>query len=129
MICLAKRSPERRNVIMILKKEQLKVRKETDKSGAEVLSLSDLADFAGRNEKLRTFSLAELDVGGEVAYHVHEGEFESYYIISGNGIYNDNGTEIPISAGTVTFTPSGEGHGIKNTGSEKLVFIALIILD
>ncbi len=31
--------------------------------------------------------------------------------------------------GTVTYTPSGSGHGIKNTGSDMLTFIALIILD
>ena len=31
--------------------------------------------------------------------------------------------------GDVTFTASGEGHGIKNTGSEKLVLMALIIYD
>ena len=114
---------------MILTKEQLKITTECDKSGIETLFLSNLADFPGKNKKLRTFSLAELEVGGEVEFHVHKGEFESYYIISGNGIYNDNGKEIPVSAGTVTFTPSGEGHGIKNNGYEKLVFIALIILD
>lgn len=114
---------------MILTKEQLKITKEADRSGIETLTLSDLADFAGKTPKLRTFSLAELEVGGEVNFHIHEGEFESYYIISGSGMYNDNGNEIPVYPGTVTFTPSGEGHGIKNTGNEKLVFIALIILD
>lgn len=114
---------------MILTKEQINVTAECDRSGVETLFLSNLADFPGRNKKLRTFSLAELEVGGEVDFHIHEGEFESYYIISGTGIYNDNGTEIPVSPGTVTFTPSGEGHGIKNNGTEKLVFIALIMLD
>lgn len=114
---------------MILTKEQLKVTSECNKSGTEILFFSDLADFPGRNKKLRTFSLVELEVGGEVDFHIHEGEFESYYIISGSGIYNDNGTEVSVSPGAVTFTPSGEGHGIKNNGTEKLVFIALIMLD
>ena len=114
---------------MIKTKKEIKVTSECDKSGIETLFLHDLADFPGKNKKLRTFSLAELEFGGEVEFHIHENEFESYYIISGSGIYNDNGKEIPISAGSVTFTPSGSGHGIKNTGKDKLVFVALIILD
>lgn len=91
--------------------------------------MSNLADFANKNPKLRKFPLAELEVGGEVEFHIHNGESESYYIISGNGMYNANGKEISVSPGTVTFTPSNSGHSIKNTGDEKLVFIALIILD
>lgn len=114
---------------MIKTKNQLTITTECDKSGIETLFLSNLSDFPGKNKKLRTFSLAELEVGGEVEFHIHEGEFESYYIISGKGLYNDNGTEIEVHPGTVTFTPSGEGHGIKNIGDEKLTFIALIILD
>ena len=114
---------------MIKTKSELTVTTECDKSGIETLFLSNLSEFPGKNQKLRTFSLAELEVGGEVEFHIHEGEFESYYIISGKGLYNDNGAEIEVHPGTVTFTPSGEGHGIKNIGNEKLIFIALIILD
>ncbi len=29
----------------------------------------------------------------------------------------------------VTLTPSGQGHSIRNTGNEMLVFIALILTD
>ena len=41
--------------------------------------------------------------------------------------YNDNGTITTIEAGYDTFTPSGTGHGINNTGDEPLDIIALII--
>lgn len=114
---------------MILTKNQLKITSECSPDGIETLFLSNLKDFPGINEKLRMFSLAELEPGGEVEFHIHENEFESYYIISGEGMYDDNGSLIPIEAGTVTYTPSGEGHGIKNIGKEKLAFIALIIKD
>lgn len=114
---------------MIKTKEQLMVTTECDKNGVETLFLSDLSNFPEKNFKLRTFSLAELEVGGEVEFHIHNGESESYYIISGEGLYNDNGEEIEVTSGTVTFTPSGTGHGIKNIGEEKLSFIALIITD
>lgn len=91
--------------------------------------LSDLADFNTKNAKLRTFALAQLKPGEEVELHKHEGECEYYYIISGTGIYDDNGNIMEIQQGTVTYTPSGSSHGIKNIGNEVLEFIALIIKD
>lgn len=114
---------------MIKTKEQISITTETNPKGEVMLSLSDLGDFEKKNPKLRTFALAQLKTGEEVEFHIHEGECESYYIISGSGIYNDNGTLVDIGEGTVTFTPSGEGHGIKNTGDKTLEFIALIIKD
>ena len=49
--------------------------------------------------------------------------------LSGKGIYNDNGTQVDIVPGMVPFTPSGQGHSVKNTGDEMLTFIALILVD
>lgn len=114
---------------MHITKDDLKITTESNSSGEIKLYLSNLADFEGKNPKLRTFALAELKPGEEVEFHIHEGESESYYIISGRGVYNDNGNIIDVKAGTVTFTPSGTGHGIKNNGDEMLKFIALILLN
>lgn len=61
--------------------------------------------------------------------HENVGESEMYYIISGTGIYNDNGKEVEISAGSVTLTPSGESHALVNTGDEMLEFLAMFLLD
>ena len=114
---------------MIKNKEQLKVSFEHNQKGDIKLCLSDLAGFDIKNPKLRTFALAQLKAGEEVELHKHEGECEYYYILSGNGRYNDNGNALDVFPGTVTFTPSGESHGIRNTGDEMLEFIALIIKD
>ena len=114
---------------MLKFKEQLKINTEDNQNGEIKLFLSDLAEFDIKNPKLRTFALAQLKPGEEVEPHKHERECEYYYIISGKGVYNDNGNIVDIYPGAVTFTPSGSSHGIKNSGKEMLEFIALIIKD
>lgn len=91
------------------------------------LELTDLFSCFGKNTKISTFAYAKLDAGSDVGYHVHQGECECYYILCGSGIYNDNGKELPITCGDITFTYSGEGHGISNTSTEEMRFIALTL--
>ena len=54
---------------------------------------------------------------------------ETYYILSGKGLYNDNGTEVEIGAGDVTYCAPGEGHGLKCLGDEPVEMIALILYE
>ena len=97
--------------------------------GKGMLKLTRMSDYFEKPAKLRTFAYAELEPGAEVGFHVHHGESECYYILSGEGMYDDNGELVPVKSGDVTFTPDGTGHGLKNTGLEKMTFMALIILD
>ena len=114
---------------MIKRREELTEQEQKYSDGKKVLSQFFLNGFKGESEKLKQFSLVEIEPGEQVGYHVHNGDSDSYYIISGKGLYNDNGTEIEVDAGTITFTPSGEGHALKNIGEDKLCFIALVIED
>jgi len=109
--------------------EQQRVATEQNDQGVDKMFLTHLAEFAGKNPKLRTFARVSLKPGEEVPFHIHEGECEYYYILSGVGVYDDNGEDVAAKPGLVTFTPNGTGHGIRNTGSEMLDFIALIVLD
>ncbi len=97
--------------------------------GKDYLYLTDLADFDASNPDIKFFSLIQLKPGEEVQYHMHVGESETYFILSGKGVYNDNGNKVDAVPGMVTLTPSGEGHSLKNTGDDMLTFIALIVLD
>lgn len=114
---------------MYIRKNNLKIETEENAKGVSTLFINDLADFDIKNDKLRTFALAKLIPGEEVEFHIHEGECEYYYIISGEALYDDNGNDVTLCAGDTTFTPSGTGHGIKNIGKKDLEFIALIIRD
>ena len=81
------------------------------------------------NGKCGLYAEVTLEPGCSLGYHEHHNESETYYILSGKGIYSDNGTLRMVKAGDVTFTSDGQGHGMTNTGDEDLVFMALIILD
>ena len=58
-----------------------------------------------------------------------DGYLDTYYILSGEGEYDDNGVKRPVKAGDITITPDGKGHGLANTGDTDFVFMALIIFD
>ncbi len=79
------------------------------------------------NDKGRVFAHTTLNPGCSIGYHVHNGDTEIYYIYSGTAEYNDNGVIKIVESGDITFTPNGEGHGIKNVGSVPVEIIALII--
>jgi mannose-6-phosphate isomerase-like protein (cupin superfamily) len=79
------------------------------------------------HHKGRVFAHTTLQPGCSIGYHIHSGESETYYIYSGIGEFNDNGTLKTVYAGDVTMTPAEHGHGIKNIGDEHLELIALIL--
>lgn len=77
--------------------------------------------------KGRVFNHVFLAPGAEIGWHVHKGDGETYYILSGKGEYSDNGSIITVGPGDVTFVDEGEGHSMKNIGVEPLEAIALIL--
>ncbi|QGP91456.1 Oxalate-binding protein [Neomoorella glycerini] len=79
------------------------------------------------NGKGRLFARFTLNPGASIGWHQHSGDSEAYYILSGQGIVNDNGTESIVKAGDMILTKNGEYHSIINNGEEDLVFIALIL--
>lgn len=63
-----------------------------------------------------------------IGIHEHNSNTETYHILSGTAVYNNNGEEVSLVAGDTTFCPDGEKHGIANpSATEDLVFMALII--
>lgn len=91
--------------------------------------IKDILGEKELNGKCGLYSEVTIEPGCSLGYHEHHGESETYYILSGKGDYNDNGTVRLVKAGDITYTPNGCGHGLENTGDENLVFMALIIYD
>ncbi len=77
--------------------------------------------------KGKLFAKLTLPVGGEIGPHVHQGEFETYYVLNGEGTFLDNGVHTPFAAGDVLYTPDRHEHALRNTGKEPLEVLAIIL--
>ena len=114
---------------MVRKSEEKLVERADHKFGADgyitVRSLTNSIEEL--NGKGRVFAHTTVAPHSGIGFHMHDGDTEIYYVLSGKAEYNDNGTIVPIGPGDVTFTPSGTGHGINNPNDEPLDIIALII--
>ncbi|MBD5560292.1 MAG: cupin domain-containing protein [Clostridia bacterium] len=76
---------------------------------------------------VRMITTITLPIDASVSLHNHEGEAEIYRILSGTGMYDNNGVETEVGPGFVTICYDGERHGLINTGTEPLVFDAVIV--
>ena len=91
--------------------------------------IKDILEGDELKGKCGLYAQVTIEKGCSLGYHEHHGETETYYILSGEGEYDDNGVKRPVKAGDITITPDGKGHGLTNTGDTDLVFMALIIFD
>ncbi|MEG1275429.1 MAG: cupin domain-containing protein [Ruthenibacterium sp.] len=99
------------------------------KGGKGHVILQHILGERERGTGCRLYARVTLKPGCSLGYHEHHGESESYYILSGTGVYDDNGTKRSVAAGDASFTPSGKGHALACSGYADLVFIALILAE
>jgi mannose-6-phosphate isomerase-like protein (cupin superfamily) len=58
--------------------------------------------------------------------HAHVGMDKMYYVLEGGGIFLLDGEELPMSAGDLMIAPEGVAHGIRNTGTGRLLVLAVL---
>ena len=78
-----------------------------------------------RSERLMV-GLNCFEPGQEHALHAHAGMDKVYHVISGSGAFVLEGREVPMAAGVLLVAPQGVPHGIRNTGRERLVVLAIL---
>ena len=64
--------------------------------------------------------------GQQHALHAHGGLDKVYQVLTGRGEFLLEGRSIPMEAGVMLVAPQGVPHGIRNTGSERLVVLAIL---
>ena len=75
----------------------------------------------------RLYALITVAPGASLAYHRHDDEMESYYIVKGTCCVSDNGDTAYLNPGDVMVTKAGECHSISNETSEPVELVAQII--
>ena len=78
-----------------------------------------------RSERLMV-GLNAFEPGQEHRLHAHEGMDKVYQVLEGEGAFLLQGCEEPMSAGTLLVAPSGVPHGIRNTGTGRLLVLAVL---
>ena len=78
--------------------------------------------------KTRLFARLRLLPGASIGYHVHEGEEEIFYILSGSAQVTDGETEARMGPGDAVVTGGGAGHSLACAGSSPLELLAVILL-
>ena len=76
----------------------------------------------------RLFAWGTLESGHSVGWHVHHGDMEICCCVAGNGVViEESGEPRPFGPGDVNVVPDGCGHEIRNTGSEPLTYVAVVL--
>ena len=95
--------------------------------GVGEITVRDLLNGPDEMEhKGRVFAHTTVHPGAAFGLHTHKGDAETYYILSGHGEYNHNGTIIDVQPGDVYHCNEGECHSIRAI-DEPIEMIALIL--
>ena len=70
--------------------------------------------------------LNAFEPGQEHALHAHDGMDKIYHVIEGQGLFLLEGDDIPMQAGVLLVAPEGAPHGIRNTGTGRLLVLVIL---
>lgn len=70
--------------------------------------------------------LNAFEPGQEHALHTHADMDKVYHVVSGSGTFLLPDRDIAMEPGVMLIAPAGVPHGIRNTGSERLLVLAVL---
>ncbi len=105
--------------------KEVRERMRDGKGAVEILHVFRQKELRG---KVRLFARLRLAKGSSIGYHLHDGEEEIFYILSGTGEVTEGGTTSVVGPGDAVLTGNGAGHSLENLGEEPLDLLATILL-
>ena len=105
------------------------VTRERPRGGSGKMDVLDIVPAQMLPAKSRLFSIMSLGKGCGIGAHDHATETEIYYVLEGEGVLDDNGTQLPFKKGDCSVCGGGAYHAIRNERDETLRVLAVIILD
>jgi mannose-6-phosphate isomerase-like protein (cupin superfamily) len=70
--------------------------------------------------------LNAFEPGQAHALHAHAGQDKAYLVVTGMGLFLLDGEEVAMTTGDLLIAPAGVPHGVRNTGTERLLVIAVL---
>ncbi len=70
--------------------------------------------------------LNAFEPGQEHALHAHAGQDKVYQVIEGEGLFLLDDRNLQMKAGDLLIAPEGVAHGVRNTGSGRLLVLAIL---
>lgn len=70
--------------------------------------------------------LNAFEPGQSHALHAHAGMDKVYSVVEGEGVFLLEGRELPMRAGDLLVAPEGVPHGVRNTGTSRLLVLAVL---
>jgi mannose-6-phosphate isomerase-like protein (cupin superfamily) len=70
--------------------------------------------------------LNAFEPGQSHALHAHAGMDKVYSVVEGAGVFLLEGRELPMRAGDLLVAPDGVPHGVRNTGTARLLVLAIL---
>lgn len=70
--------------------------------------------------------LNAFEPGQEHALHAHPDMDKVYQVLQGSGVFLLEDQEIAMAPGVMLVAPEGISHGIRNSGNERLVVLAIL---
>ena len=105
--------------------KEVKVKMREGKGSAELTHIFTQEELTSRT---RICAKITIEPGSSIGLHDHVNEEEIYYILTGTGVVDDNGTIKDIGPGDALLTGGGASHSIENTGKTTMEMIAVVIL-
>ena len=70
--------------------------------------------------------LNAFEPGQAHALHAHAGQDKVYHVLEGKGVFLLADRELTMTAGDLLVAPEGVPHGVRNTGPERLLVLAIL---
>jgi quercetin dioxygenase-like cupin family protein len=70
--------------------------------------------------------LNAFEPGQEHALHAHADQDKVYQVIEGEGLFLLEEQALPMQAGDLLVAPAGVAHGVRNSGSRRLLVLAIL---
>lgn len=113
---------------MIKKTEDMRIELQPQlKGGKDTVRIINILEQDELYGTGRLFGVSIIPPGGSIGKHTHSGDFETYYILKGKALVNDNGKICELGPGDMTQCQDGNYHSIENIGDVDLEYLAVIL--